>query len=180
MGWRCYWVRKQLSLDVGDDLPASDRAAIEKHLAACEVCRSYRESLERSRDAMLVTRDEFLAASSSESLWPAMQLRLPHTRDTMRRSWMPAGAMAAASVAIAVLMVDRSGDSGGPPRAAGYESPPARFRTSTDFTGNTLDTSHRHSARFDMPDDSWDERFPARTYFHLEGAQPVDESAPEL
>jgi hypothetical protein len=180
MGWRCYWVRKQLALAVGDDLPDHDQAAIEKHLNVCADCQAHRAALQRSREAMLVSRVEFDAGPPSESLWPALQLRLPLTQDTPRRSWLPAGAMAAAGVAIAVLVVDRSGDFAGSLPASPYDLPAQRFPSPTDFTGNTLDTSNRRSSRFDMPADSWDERFPGPTYFHLDGVQPLDDSPPEL
>lgn len=109
MGWRCRRVRRLLALYVGDDLTEPERRAAEAHVAACPNCRAYLASLERSRDSLLQCRTQTSGDETSPSLWPALKNRLQAAPPAAprRNSWLPVGAMTAATVAIAVVLWNR-------------------------------------------------------------------------
>jgi anti-sigma factor RsiW len=108
MGWRCFFVRKQLALLVGDDLPDRPKRAVKAHLDACPTCRRHLAVLKGSRAAMLQGVAEHSAGGAS--LWPAIRSRLEHTSDQRpaQQSWLPIGSLAVASVALAVMLWEQS------------------------------------------------------------------------
>lgn len=67
---KCREATIQISLHVGDDLPASEVPALEAHLETCSLCESEYESYASARDALFLLKDEY---SGSTSLWEGIE-----------------------------------------------------------------------------------------------------------
>ncbi|MHC4823972.1 MAG: anti-sigma factor family protein [Planctomycetota bacterium] len=98
----CQEASIQISLHVGDDLPAADVPALESHLERCAICESEYESYASARDALFLIKDEF---SGSTSLWAEIDAQMDQEgqlgpRKSAGRAWyrhpMFASAVAAA------------------------------------------------------------------------------------
>ena len=100
MAWRCFLVRKQLALLVGDDLAAGQKQSAKAHLDVCPSCRQHFAALERSRAVILQCQAEH--PPIGPSLWPRLQSRLAHAEvsQPVQSAWLPLGALAAACVAM--------------------------------------------------------------------------------
>jgi anti-sigma factor RsiW len=108
MSWWCSSARRKIALLVGDDLPGGETSAVEQHLRRCPACREYFTDLTRAREAMLDTAvpDRVLA---HRPLWPALCHRLdsgPAATGSRVSGWLPVGALAAASLAIILVLLD--------------------------------------------------------------------------
>lgn len=159
MGWRCSSVRRRLALFVGDDLSGHERRAVAEHLTDCASCRDLLAALRRSREVMQICRTEHPDRDTSPALWPSVRGHLTEREFSRgpRRFWLPAGAVAAASVAIGVVLWNRPG-----------QLEPVHNRSSFPST-STADSSFTISKL-----DADEELSPAPPYFHLENAHPVD------
>lgn len=69
----CQEASIQISLHVGDDLPAADVPSLEAHLERCALCESEYESYASARDALFLIKDEF---SGSTDLWAGIDAQL--------------------------------------------------------------------------------------------------------
>lgn len=101
---KCREASIQISLHVGDDLPASEVATLESHLATCSLCEAEYESYASARDALFLLKDEY---SGSTSLWEGIHEQLEDSSTPVHaissgRAWyrrpMFSTAMAAALV----------------------------------------------------------------------------------
>ena len=180
MGWRCVRVRRQLALLVGDDLPEREKTSVESHLTRCAGCREHRASLERSREALAGLRAESAEPSSAGSLWPALRDRLASVETSRpRRSWFPAGAMLAASIAMAIVLLNK------PAKLEPVQGESSPYINSDEIAaaGDSLFTTRSAELReTDSParselDDEFQLPIP---YFHLESARPVGFSPREF
>ncbi|MDA0666263.1 MAG: hypothetical protein O3A95_01625 [Planctomycetota bacterium] len=70
---KCREASIQISLHVGDDLPASEVPELESHLETCPLCEAEYESYASARDALFLLKDEF---SGSTSLWEGIEGQL--------------------------------------------------------------------------------------------------------
>jgi hypothetical protein len=167
MGWRCVSVRRRLALFVGDDLSEPERRALERHVSKCASCCEYLASLQRSQEVIQQYRVQPAASENAPSLWPGLCRQLP-AREFLRcprRSWLPPSAVAAASIAIAVVLWNRP---------ARLEPVPDRSSLrSTLATDPSFAVSKLNSE--ELIDRPGNERtLPAPAYFHLEKAEPAD------
>lgn len=101
---KCREATIQISLHVGDDLPASEVPALESHLESCSLCEAEYDSYASARDALFLLKDEY---SGSTSLWAGIDEQLEVTSTPVHaissgRAWyrrpMFSTAMAAALV----------------------------------------------------------------------------------
>lgn len=69
----CREASVQISLHVGDDLPAADVPALEGHLEHCAICEAEYESYASARDALLLVADEY---SGTTDLWGEIESQL--------------------------------------------------------------------------------------------------------
>lgn len=69
----CREASVQISLHVGDDLPAADVPALESHLEQCALCESDYESYASARDALQLVADEY---SGTTDLWGEIESQL--------------------------------------------------------------------------------------------------------
>lgn len=150
MGWECLRVRRQLPLWVGGDLTDRDSKRVERHVRDCPECHERSKALGRAREALVGCAEE---VNVDGSLWPEVERQLPYAKGfTLSRYLFPAAALAAATVALAMLLWNRS------PR---LEPPPVRipvdFWASQELDGYRLEY---------VPDGT-------ESHF-LEYAQPVD------
>ena len=176
MGWRCFIVRKQLALFVGDDLTDGQKRTVKTHLEVCPSCRLHLAALQRSREAMLQCVAEH--SLPGPSLWLSLRNRLEppvHSRP-VQLSWLPLGALAAASVAIAVMLWDhRGGPAPALPVVVGGSSElTARQALMTDLgdSGGML--------AFPWPGEGAGQSIPARAQFLLEQAHPFGNAPAEF
>ncbi|PCJ53868.1 MAG: hypothetical protein COA70_06820 [Planctomycetota bacterium] len=115
---KCREASIQISLHVGDDLPASEVPTLEAHLETCTMCEAEYESYASARDALFLLKDEY---SGSTSLWDEIEEQLedsaiPMHAATGGRAWyrrpMFSTAMAAAllvGISIPVWMSNAGG-----------------------------------------------------------------------
>ena len=180
MGWRCRGFRTQLALLIGDDLSAREKAGVEFHLNGCPSCREYLASLRRSREARVRLHHDPRDSDAVPSLWPTLESRLNRVEPVVpvRRSWLPIGAMAAASVAMATIIWNRSVDFGPSQSAQAPANDPSPIYgvepvSVLDVTG---------SGRFGQSEqpDVWVEPVDGRSDYHLENARPVGRSPQEF
>jgi hypothetical protein len=85
---RCRWFARRLPLLAGGELTGSDRCNVERHLIACPACRRRYAALAGALDvlhAAAVETPEVTTASSSPSLWPALQRHIREERHAPRR-----------------------------------------------------------------------------------------------
>lgn len=166
MGLRCVTVRRRLALFVGDDLSGDERKAVEVHLTECASCRDVLAWLRRSREVIQKCRTESAETDTSPSLWPSIRCQLTERGFSRgpRRSWLPAGAVAAATIAIGVVLWNR------PARLEpvhDHSSVPATATADSSFTIHEPDPDKMIGR---LADEEWS---PASAYFHLESARPV-------
>jgi anti-sigma factor RsiW len=174
MGWRCVLYQNHLALYVGDDLSESETRAVETHLQSCPACRRRVDALGESRRLLTDCPSDPADSELGHSIWPALARRL-HERNVRQRpraSWLPMGAMVAASVAIGVVVWNRPVNL---PPLPGAVSGPGGASTSNDWNapdwaaGLTLPTrSDRATPRSLRNDAMMDE-----PQFHLETAVPL-------
>jgi len=115
---KCREASIQISLHVGDDLPASEVPILEAHLETCTMCEAEYESYASARDALFLLKDEY---SGSTSLWEGIEEQLEESTIPMHtatggRAWyrrpMFSTAMAAAllvGVSIPMWMANGGG-----------------------------------------------------------------------
>lgn len=139
----CQEASIQISLHVGDDLPAADVPALESHLERCALCESEYESYASARDALFLIKDEF---SGSTDLWAGIDSQLDledHGRlqKTAGRVWyrhpMFASAVAAALLIGVTSPLWKSG-SLGPSSAAEFAENAALSSSSSFSLGDGL------------------------------------------
>src|SRR5262245_7892592 len=110
MGWRCVLFQNHLALYAGDDLSESEARAVETHLQCCPACRRRVDTLAQSRRLLTdCIANPVDTEPLGSSMWPALASRLRErsVRQRPRASWLPMGAMVAASVAIGVVVWNR-------------------------------------------------------------------------
>ena len=169
MGWRCFMIRKQLPLFVGDDLSDSQKRTVQSHVERCPSCRLQYAALQRSREALVQCGAEDL--EFGPPLWPSLGSRLgsDELNKPVRPSWLPLGALAAASVAIAVMLWDHRA---GPAPALSAQ------RGSTDLSaGRALMTNQSEYSGVSVshwPADRSGQPSPVRARFLLEQAHPFE------
>jgi len=114
MNWKpsCRNTRRLLSLWAGNDLEPHQCAIAERHLAVCPPCRKVWENLQNSQRALervLEQAGPVVAGERRSSVWPGVSRHLrsideqavaPNWRD-----WLPAGAVAAACLALISLVL---------------------------------------------------------------------------
>ncbi len=179
MGWRCVRVRRQLALLVGDDLPEREKASVESHLSRCASCREHQASLQRCRDAFVGLRAETVDSKLADLLWPGLRGRLTSVETSRsRRAWLPVGAMAAASIAMGVVLLNR------PATLEPVQSESSQnFNSETPEFADLLYASRAAELRAtDSPSRSEVDDAPelSSPYFHLESARPVGLSPREF
>lgn len=167
MGWRCVSVRRRLALFVGDDLSEHEKRSVEFHLNECASCRDLLAALHRSREVIQKCSTEPAETDTSPSLWQSVRRQLTEREFSRgpRRSWLPAGAVAAATIAIGVVLWNRPGHL----EPVQYRSSfPSTSTTDFSFTVSSLDsgTMIGHSANEGLS--------APPPYFHLESAHPVE------
>jgi hypothetical protein len=106
----CRRIRRLLALSAGNDLEQRECHVAERHLAVCPECREVWERLQQSQQVLeraspVPFEDaEGVASVRHLSVWPAVarQIRSMNERVVTSnwRDWLPAGAVAAACVAI--------------------------------------------------------------------------------
>ena len=116
---KCREATIQISLHVGDDLPASEVPALESHLESCSLCEAEYDSYASARDALFLLKDEY---SGSTSLWAGIDEQLEESSTPVHaisngRAWyrrrMFSTAMAAALVIGVTVPMWMSNASGG-------------------------------------------------------------------
>lgn len=107
MRWnlKCRRVRKLLALWAGNDLEGAARIEAERHLVLCPCCRDHWSGLQTGQRALERARANPEAGLGHErSVWPAVarQIRALEQPPAAPRwhGWLPAGALAAACLAI--------------------------------------------------------------------------------
>jgi len=101
----CRKTRRVLALSAGNDLDERELAQAHRHLAACPHCREVWQGLKQSQQ--IFERISSAPAERLPSVWPGVA-RHVRTIDAQPahadwRGWLPAGALAAASLAIVVI-----------------------------------------------------------------------------
>ncbi len=174
MGLRCWRVRKQLPMLLGDDLTGSQKKSVDLHVDACPDCREHLAALEHSHNLLLQCREAIGEPQEVTSLWPAIrgQLIRVETISPPAHSWMPVGTLLAASVAIAVVLVHGTIDTSRPPsRHSILETAVLR---PADDAGSTLTEFVPSVEVWPDPAALLDELRSWNAYFHLESARPVE------
>ena len=101
--FNCRRTRRSMALSSGNDLVARDVPATERHLAVCPRCREVRERLKQSQQA-LERVSAPLEREKPGSLWPGVARHILVIDEQVVapnwRSWLPAGALAAACLAV--------------------------------------------------------------------------------
>jgi hypothetical protein len=115
MNWKpsCRSTRRMLSLWAGNDLEPQSCATAERHLAVCPACREVWEHLQNSQRALERARERgsaVMVADRRSSVWPGVSRHLRSIDDTQVvapnwRDWLPAGAVAAACLALISLVL---------------------------------------------------------------------------
>lgn len=85
----CREASVQISLHVGDDLPAADVPALESHLEHCALCEADYESYASARDALQLVAEEY---SGTTDLWDGIASQLGGSQggshaSTTKRAW---------------------------------------------------------------------------------------------
>ncbi len=92
----CSWVRERLPLLVGDsdglageggDVPAEDRARVDRHLVRCAPCRNHRASLERALANLRSAATEPWNGREDPSIWPELEAQIQYHRNKPRPVW---------------------------------------------------------------------------------------------
>ncbi|MBI3464222.1 MAG: zf-HC2 domain-containing protein [Planctomycetes bacterium] len=175
MGWRCFIVRKQLALFVGDDLSDSQKRTVQSHLELCPSCRLHYAALQRVREVMVQCGEE--NSQFGPSLWPSLRNRLEPAEFSrpVQPAWLPLGALAAASVAIAVMLWDHRG---APAPSLSV------LRGSSDLTAGqalmTNQSDYGGVSASPWPADRVGQSIPARAQFLLEQAHPFGHAPAEF
>lgn len=86
---RCRWFRDRLPLLAGGELTGRDRREVERHLITCSGCRDHERSLSASLAALRSLSATTTSASTSPSLWPALQRQIREGRHAARTLPMP-------------------------------------------------------------------------------------------
>src|SRR5579872_1486196 len=116
MTWKlsCRKTRRVLALAAGNDLKMAEHPECERHLALCPSCRETWQRLAHSQKALEQARmsaaDEAAGHSSlSPSVWPsvARHIRAIDEQESAAdwRGWLPAGALAAACLAVIMVAI---------------------------------------------------------------------------
>ncbi len=97
----CRQASIQISLHVGDDLPAADVPALEAHLEHCALCEAEYESYASARDALFLLKEEM---TEEFHLWDEVEAALEQSqtraRPWYRRPFFAAGLAAALMLAV--------------------------------------------------------------------------------
>ena len=107
----CRKTRRLLALSAGNDVEERDLAGARRHLAVCPGCREVWQGLQLSQQALEQVRAVPVeapgAAWPNRSLWPAVARDLRMIDDQAAapnwRGWLPAGALAAACLAVVMV-----------------------------------------------------------------------------
>jgi hypothetical protein len=117
MNWNlnnCRKTRRLLALAAGNDLDERDLADTQRHLAVCPQCREVwqglrqtQQALERLRSAPAVEPGSPAEERPAPSLWPAVARHVRaidmQVAKANWRGWLPAGALAAACLAVVMV-----------------------------------------------------------------------------
>jgi len=106
---KCRRLRSLLALWAGNDIEVHERIEAERHLAVCPGCRSHWAGLQAGQQALEQVRTGSVPLVRHEqSVWPAVyrQVRSLAAAPAAPRwhGWLPAGALAAACIAVAVTL----------------------------------------------------------------------------
>lgn len=111
-GSDCDSIQLRLALLVGNDLPRAEQEELQQHLAGCPTCharwRTLRESQQWLEQARVASATPSRVGGREESVWAGVRRGLTavdqqQTRGARNwRNWLPAGAVAAACLAVAV------------------------------------------------------------------------------
>ena len=97
-----------MALSAGNDLAELDVPAAERHLAVCPRCRGAWERLKQSQQA-LERVSAPLERGKPASLWPGVARHIRVIDEQVVapnwRSWLPAGALAAACLAVVLVAI---------------------------------------------------------------------------
>jgi len=173
MGWRCVSMRRRLALFVGDDLSEHEKRSVQHHLNGCTSCRDRLASLRKSRDVIQQYQTEPSDLATLPSLWPVLRHQLTQRELSRRprRSFLPASAVTAATVAIGVVLWNRP---------ARLESLPGRAPDSAIHAADSSDKARNASSDPTLNSEKMIGRSALDQgnshgvpYFHLESAHPV-------
>lgn len=107
----CRRAKAEIALWVRQDCDRVAELHLEQHLTRCPNCREYRQRIQHTLETVQDVMTE-PGGDPVHSLWPRVAARLDAYEESLRRSrfngWVPALAMAAASVMIFVLATDQS------------------------------------------------------------------------
>src|SRR5262245_9795390 len=124
MNWdlSCRKARRSLALWAGNDLDEAGQAAMQRHLAVCPGCRQAWQDLQTWRQALEQARPAASERTTgAASIWPAVEWHIRAINDRPSpadwRDWLPAGALAAACVTLALILAP-AGDPGSGARFA--------------------------------------------------------------
>jgi len=129
----CRKTRRLLALSAGNDLEERELPGAERHLAVCPRCREVWERLRHSQQVLeRVSAAPVEDRASPASIWPAVARHIrvidEQTVQTNWRAWLPAGALAAACLAIVlVALPDDQYGSGLSNEGASVVHSPQRF-----------------------------------------------------
>jgi predicted anti-sigma-YlaC factor YlaD len=129
----CRKTRRLLALSAGNDLEERELPGVERHLAVCPSCRHVWQRLRHSQQVL-----ERVSAAPVEdrvapaSIWPAVARHVriidEQTTQTNWRGWLPAGALAAACLAVVlVALPDDPFSAGVSDQRASIATSPQRF-----------------------------------------------------
>jgi len=117
----CRKTRRLLALSAGNDLDERELAQAHRHLAACPHCRIVWQRLKQSQQVLERASAAPAESERLPSVWPAVarQVRAIDEEPVRAdwRGWLPAGALAAACLAIVLIALPAGPDAekGGSP-----------------------------------------------------------------
>jgi hypothetical protein len=106
----CKRAKTAIALWVGDDLDASSVNDLQSHLAECPVCRDRWLDMRRSLDVLHRVETPIDDRGQSGNIWPSVAARILRRNQARQpqdfNGWVPALAVSAACLAIAVIITD--------------------------------------------------------------------------
>jgi len=173
MGWSCVSVRRRLPLFAGDDLSEHEKKSVEHHLIRCAGCRDRLAALRESRDIIQQYQSVPAEADTLPSLWPSIRNQLP-LRDFSRRprqALLPLSAVAAATIAIGVVFLNRPVQLDSFRDRASRSAIPTVDSLDHAFIGESVSRLKSEKMLGSPALDEWSPR--ATPYFHLDSAHPM-------
>ncbi|MBM82001.1 MAG: hypothetical protein CMJ78_15630 [Planctomycetaceae bacterium] len=104
----CKEAKSLIALWAGQDLDDAELEALQPHLAECPNCSGHWDEMKSSMDALQQASGEDLTRDEFDSLWPKVAAKISTRQaasgNVRRNRWLPAIAVAAVCIAVAVVM----------------------------------------------------------------------------